>query len=123
MSEMHEESRIFSDAWHRVAAVRVALRTSVRAHRQIFHGEQWVVLRDSLSNDWYRVSADAYAFLSRLSLSSTVDEIWAAARLGQAPLHDGQWSMATMEVCLALLQSSTLGQDIILRAQTPTPLT
>ena len=52
-----------------------------------------------------------------------VDEIWAAARLGQAPLHDGQWSMATMEVCLALLQSSTLGQDIILRAQTPTPLT
>ncbi|MEY3612242.1 MAG: hypothetical protein RJB14_1964 [Pseudomonadota bacterium] len=48
-----------------------------------------------------------------------VDEIWAAARLGQSPLHDGKWSMATMEVCLALLQSSTLGQDIILRAQNP----
>lgn len=78
MSEMQNDSRIFSDAWHRVAAVRVALRHSVRAHRQIFHGEHWVVLRDSLSSDWYRVSADAYAFLSRLSLDKTVDEIWAA---------------------------------------------
>jgi phthalate 4,5-cis-dihydrodiol dehydrogenase len=48
-----------------------------------------------------------------------VDEIWAAARLGQAPPHDGKWSMATLEGCLALLQSSTLGQDIILRTQTP----
>jgi putative peptide zinc metalloprotease protein len=77
MSDTQGDSRIFSDAWHRVAAVRVALRTSVRAHRQIFHGEQWVVLRDSLSNDWYRVSADAYGFLSRLTLSRTVDEVWA----------------------------------------------
>ncbi len=78
MSEIHGDSRIFSDAWHRVAAVRVALRTSVRAHRQLFHGEHWVVLRDSLSNDWYRVSANAYAFLSRLSLGQTVDEVWAS---------------------------------------------
>jgi phthalate 4,5-cis-dihydrodiol dehydrogenase len=50
-----------------------------------------------------------------------VDEMWAVARLGQTPLHDGKWSMATLEVCLALLESSTLGKDIILCAQTPTP--
>jgi phthalate 4,5-cis-dihydrodiol dehydrogenase len=56
-----------------------------------------------------------------MARQEVVDEIWAAARLGQAPQHDGQWSMATLEVCLALLQSSTLGQDIILRAQTTPP--
>lgn len=78
MSEQTSNTRIFSDAWHRVAGVRVALRTSVRAHRQVFHGDSWVVLRDSLSNDWYRVPSEAYQFLSRLSLEQTVDEVWMA---------------------------------------------
>ena len=59
MSADQAQSRTFSEAWHRVGGVRAALRTSVRAHRQMFHGEQWVVLRDILSNDWYRVTAEA----------------------------------------------------------------
>ena len=76
MSADHAQSRTFSEAWHRVGGVRAALRTSVRAHRQMFHGEPWVVLRDILSNDWYRVTAEAYAFLSRLSIERTIDEVW-----------------------------------------------
>jgi phthalate 4,5-cis-dihydrodiol dehydrogenase len=55
-----------------------------------------------------------------MARQEVVDEIWAAARLGQAPQHDGKWSMATLEVCLALLESSTLGRDIMLRAPTTT---
>lgn len=76
MSADQAQSRTFSEAWHRVGGVRAALRTSVRAHRQMFHGEQWVVLRDILSNDWYRVTAEAYAFVSRLSIDRTIDEVW-----------------------------------------------
>lgn len=68
--------RTYSDAWHRVAGVRACLRSSVRAHRQTFRGEEWVVLRDSLGSEFFRVTADAYAFLSRLSQSRTVDEVW-----------------------------------------------
>lgn len=86
MSGAGTDSRIFSDAWHRVSAVRVALRSSVRAHRQLFHGETWVVLRDALSNDWYRVSVEAYAFLSRLSLARSVDEVWVEA-IASDPEH------------------------------------
>ena len=68
--------RTFSDAWYRVAGVRAHLRTSVTAQRQFFRGEPWVVLRDKFSNEWFRVSPDAYAFLSRLGDGLTVDEAW-----------------------------------------------
>ena len=55
--------RTYSDAWHRVAGVRASLRSSVRAHRQRFRGQDWVVLRDSLategaSNERYRQMLD-----------------------------------------------------------------
>jgi len=76
MKTTEAPTRTFSDAWHRVAGVRVALRTGVLAHRQLFQGEQWVVLRDSFGSDWFRISADAYQFISRLSLGRTVDEVW-----------------------------------------------
>jgi hypothetical protein len=39
MSLEDAAARTFSDAWHRVAGVRAALRTSVVAHRQYFRGE------------------------------------------------------------------------------------
>jgi putative peptide zinc metalloprotease protein len=79
MSEHDLSTRLFSDSWHRVGPVHASLRTSVQAHRQVFHGEHWVVLRDTLSNDWYRISADAYRFISRLSLDQTVEEVWLQA--------------------------------------------
>ena len=47
-----------------------------------------------------------------------VDELWLALREGRRPLHDGRWSTATMEVCLALLASAREERDIILEHQT-----
>lgn len=76
MSLDEASGRTYSDTWHRVASVRACLRSSVRAHRQRFRGQDWVVLRDSLSSDFYRVTEEAYAFLSRLSSQRTVDEVW-----------------------------------------------
>ncbi len=76
MSTTEAPTRTFSDAWHRVAGVRAALRTGVQAHRQFFQGEHWVVLRDSMGSDWFRVSAEAFQFISRLRLDRTIDEVW-----------------------------------------------
>ena len=76
MSTDQASGRTYSDAWHRVAGVRACLRSSVRAHRQTFRGQDWVVLRDSLSSDFFRVTADAYAFVSRLGTDRTIDEVW-----------------------------------------------
>ena len=46
-----------------------------------------------------------------------IDELYAAVVDGRAPLHDGRWSMATLEVCLGILQSSREGREIALRHQ------
>lgn len=47
-----------------------------------------------------------------------IDELWQALREGRPPLHDGRWSAATIEVCLALLASAREERDIILKHQT-----
>lgn len=53
--------------------------------------------------------------------SEVVDEMWSVAREGAAPTHSGAWSMATMEVCLAILESSKKGSAIILEHQAAVP--
>jgi phthalate 4,5-cis-dihydrodiol dehydrogenase len=37
--------------------------------------------------------------------------------MGRQPLHDGPWSRATLEVCLALLSSQAGGCDILMEHQ------
>ena len=49
-----------------------------------------------------------------------IDELYAAVVNGVPPLHDGVWAMATLEVCLAMLQSAREGRDIALSHQVAT---
>ena len=46
-----------------------------------------------------------------------IDELWAAVREGQAPLHSGAWARATLEVCLAMLESARTQADVALHHQ------
>jgi len=46
-----------------------------------------------------------------------IDELYAAVVDCKPPLHDGAWAMATLEVCLAMLQSGREGRDVGLRHQ------
>ncbi len=41
-----------------------------------------------------------------------IDELIAAVAHGTPPVHSGQWARATLEVCLAILESSRKGVDI-----------
>jgi phthalate 4,5-cis-dihydrodiol dehydrogenase len=49
--------------------------------------------------------------------AEVVDELYGAIVQGKAPLHDGAWAMATLEVCLAMLQSAREGRDVALAHQ------
>ena len=49
--------------------------------------------------------------------AEVIDELYAAVRDGKPPLHDGRWAMATLEVCLAMLQSAREGRDVVLSHQ------
>ena len=53
----------------------------------------------------------------RIPRIEVVDEIYDAIVRGRAPLHDGKWAMATLEVCLAILQSAREQREITLRHQ------
>lgn len=50
-----------------------------------------------------------------------IDELWDAVVNDIAPMHDGRWGLATMEVSFAILQSAREGRDVALHHQVPTP--
>ena len=49
--------------------------------------------------------------------AAVIDEIYDAVVNGVAPLHGGEWGMATLEVCLAILRSSREQREIVLEHQ------
>ena len=53
----------------------------------------------------------------RVPRAEVIDELYAAVTRDEPPLHDGAWATATLEVCLAILQSSREGRDVLLSCQ------
>jgi phthalate 4,5-cis-dihydrodiol dehydrogenase len=49
--------------------------------------------------------------------AEVIDEFYAAVVDGKPPLHDGEWSRATLEVCLAIRDSAQAQAEITLRHQ------
>jgi phthalate 4,5-cis-dihydrodiol dehydrogenase len=49
--------------------------------------------------------------------AEVIEELYAAVIDGRPPLHDGIWSRATMEVCLAMLDSARTGREVVLKHQ------
>ena len=46
-----------------------------------------------------------------------IDELYDAVVHGKPPLHNGEWSRATMEVCLAILESAADKREVVLQRQ------
>ena len=57
----------------------------------------------------------------RVPREEVIDELHAAVVDGVAPLHDGRWGMATLEVCLAMRTSARERRDIALHRQIAVP--
>ena len=53
----------------------------------------------------------------RIPRGEVIDELWAAVVEGRAPVHTGEWGMATLEVCLAMLESSRRAVEVRLGRQ------
>lgn len=71
-------SSVFSDSWFRVATMRVSLLPTVRVQRQTFRGQDWYVLEDPYTQRFFRMTPQAWAFISRLTPDTTVEESWNA---------------------------------------------
>lgn len=46
--------------------------------------------------------------------AEVIDELYAALRFGKPCLHGGEWARGTLEICLAMIESSRLSQDVFL---------
>jgi phthalate 4,5-cis-dihydrodiol dehydrogenase len=57
----------------------------------------------------------------RVPRVEVIDELYAAVVSGRTPLHGGRWAMATLEVCLAMLQSAGEQRDVVLDHQVGLP--
>jgi phthalate 4,5-cis-dihydrodiol dehydrogenase len=55
--------------------------------------------------------------LPTIPRAEVIDELYDAVVHARTPLHDGAWAMATLEVCLAMLDSARSGADVALRHQ------
>jgi putative peptide zinc metalloprotease protein len=73
---MKDAPPTFSESWFRVATQRIALRPSVRIRRQNFRGQRWMVLENSLDNNFFRMHPASYEFVARLCPERTVEEVW-----------------------------------------------
>jgi phthalate 4,5-cis-dihydrodiol dehydrogenase len=49
--------------------------------------------------------------------TEVIDELYEAVVHGRPPTHSGEWSLATMEVCLAILDSAAQRREIVLQHQ------
>lgn len=49
--------------------------------------------------------------------AEVIDELYEAVVDGRPPLHSGAWSLGTLEVCLAILQSAAEGREVTLEHQ------
>jgi len=54
----------------------------------------------------------------KVQRAEVIDELYAAVVDGRPPLHNGEWALATTEICLAILQSAKEQREIPLRNQT-----
>jgi putative peptide zinc metalloprotease protein len=66
----------FHEAWYRVANLRPRLSAGIKVYRQHFRGQLWYVIENTASNQYARVSKDAYAFIGLLNGKRTVSDAW-----------------------------------------------
>ncbi|MDX2495718.1 MAG: hypothetical protein QNK27_12215 [Desulfuromusa sp.] len=72
----HDVGKTFSESWHRVADLRVTLRSTVTVRKQLFRGKHWYVLQDPFNNHFFRLEKSAYAFVAHLNSAQSIAEIW-----------------------------------------------
>lgn len=66
----------FHESWYRVSTLRPRLRSTVQSDRQHYRGRRWIVLRDPVTNKFYRLDEDNYKMVGLLDGRRTVDEAW-----------------------------------------------
>jgi len=112
------EARLKNEATYGGPAYRPPARATPALHQHfgsVLVSCQRADLRPVSSGVWIYADADKrHEALPAPAVPrfEVIDELFGALRHGAAPLHDGEWARATLEVCLALLRSAREQRDI-----------
>ena len=107
-------SKTFSESWHRVAHARLSLLPAVVVQKQTFRGREWYVLRDAYTHRFFRITKQAYTFVSRLDGRRTVEEAWEGC-LAQMPSEaPGQEEVMQLLLLLARARGEEMMQLMLL---------
>lgn len=66
----------FSQSWHNVAELKPRLLPHARIYRHVYRGDPWYVVQDTTAGRYHRVSPGAFAMLSRMDGSRTMQSLW-----------------------------------------------
>lgn len=81
-------------------------------------------LRQSPTGLWVDTPARAWEIplpTDRSPREHVLDELAGVLLEGRAALHDGRWGLATLELCLSVMNSARAGRAVRLRHQVPVP--
>lgn len=68
--------QLFSQSWHQVANLRPQLLPQARTYRHTYRGQAWFIVQDSAGGRYHRLSPAAYALVTRMDGTSTVQALW-----------------------------------------------
>lgn len=102
---------LFSDHWHRVAALRPRLRPQVSCQFQAQRGEAFFLLRDTGSDASVRLNREAYEFVGRCDGHASVQQIWDALATAR-PGEDGISQPEVVTLLVGLHQRGLVQFDV-----------
>jgi len=96
---------VFSDSWYSISKLKISLLNSVSIQKQYYRDKLWYVIQEPYANKYFKITPQAYIFLSHLRLENTVEEAWGEV-LAQA-IEDAPTQNDIIEL-LASLHSNNL---------------
>lgn len=70
---------LFSPFWHSVAELRPRLIPQAAIQRHVYRNQVWYVVQDQSGGRYHRLSQSAYAIVSRMDGTRTVEALWQQA--------------------------------------------
>ena len=70
------KDNVFSDSWYRISKLKVSLLHSVAIQKQYYRDNLWYVVEEPYTNKYFKITPQAYKFLSHLGVDKTVEEAW-----------------------------------------------
>jgi putative peptide zinc metalloprotease protein len=68
--------QVFSNSWHIISGLQVALLSTVTVQKQNYRGTEYYILRDKFNNKFFRIKPEAYKFIVKLNTEQTVEAFW-----------------------------------------------